>query len=336
MKCPKCSYISFDHNQVCPKCEKDITTEQAKLNLPLFLANPPFLLASLIGEMEEVQGDYDIGTQTDGIEGESSEFSFNDTTVLEGTSFDETQDLSMSLDDDESLKRDLDELPLEDPDSMAETGEGKGAMALEESEAAAEKETADASPFMGSPDEEITLDFEEPTVSEKKTELDGTQELAEGKELALDLGELTIDEADGTLEMGGVHEEEEKKETPLKKAEFTMDSEKETQGQGTGEIELSLDDLKIDDTGELLIGDDTVVIDSSEIAPELEKTKGDDSGSGDLKVKGENLARDLPDEAPTLESESISVDLGKDEELNIDLDDLDLELDLEEPEGKKK
>ena len=161
--------------------------------------------------------------------------------------------------------------------------------------------------------------------------------MTEGKELDLDLGELTIDEADETLEMGGAHEEDEKKEThSFKGAEFTMESGKEPQGQGTGEIELSLDDLKIDDTGELLIGDDTVVIDSSEIASELEKTRGDDFGSGDLKVKGENLARDLPDEAPTLESESISVELGKYEELSIDLDDLDLELDLEEPEGKKK
>jgi hypothetical protein len=36
MKCPKCGYISFDFNRVCPKCNKDVGTEQAKLNIPSF------------------------------------------------------------------------------------------------------------------------------------------------------------------------------------------------------------------------------------------------------------------------------------------------------------
>ena len=95
--------------------------------------------------------------------------------------------------------------------------------------------------------------------------MDGTQELGEEKDLDLNLGELTIDEADGTLEMGGTQGEDEWKEKPSKDAAFNLGAEKETQSNGTGEIELSLDDLKIDDTGELLIGDDTVVIDSNEI-----------------------------------------------------------------------
>ena len=159
--------------------------------------------------------------------------------------------------------------------------------------------------------------------------------MGEKKDLDLDLGELTIDEADGTLEMGGTQGEDEWKEKPSKDAAFHLGAEKETQSNGTGEIELSLDDLKIDDTGELLIGDDTVVIDSNEIDTELEKAKGEDWGGRDSKIKGENLARVLPDEAPTLESEGIPVEMAKEEELNIDLDDLDLELDLEEPEDKK-
>ena len=53
MKCPKCDYISFDYNQVCPKCEKDISGEQAKLNLPRYRPNPPYLLARLTGEIYE-------------------------------------------------------------------------------------------------------------------------------------------------------------------------------------------------------------------------------------------------------------------------------------------
>ena len=44
MKCPKCSYISFDYNQVCPKCKRDIASEQQRMNLPSFKCDPPFLL----------------------------------------------------------------------------------------------------------------------------------------------------------------------------------------------------------------------------------------------------------------------------------------------------
>ena len=53
MKCPKCGYISFDYNQVCPKCSKDISAEQARLNLPSFRPDTPYLLQTLIGEGDE-------------------------------------------------------------------------------------------------------------------------------------------------------------------------------------------------------------------------------------------------------------------------------------------
>jgi len=50
MRCPKCGYISFDHNLTCPKCNKDISSEQKRLNLPSFMPSPPPLLGALIGE----------------------------------------------------------------------------------------------------------------------------------------------------------------------------------------------------------------------------------------------------------------------------------------------
>ncbi|MCJ7593470.1 MAG: hypothetical protein MUO52_01695, partial [Desulfobacterales bacterium] len=53
MKCPKCGYISFDYNQVCPKCNKDITAEQDKLHIPAFRPDPPALLGALVGESNE-------------------------------------------------------------------------------------------------------------------------------------------------------------------------------------------------------------------------------------------------------------------------------------------
>lgn len=49
MKCPKCNYTSFDHNQVCPKCGNDNAEEQTRLKLSPNKPNPPFFLASLMG-----------------------------------------------------------------------------------------------------------------------------------------------------------------------------------------------------------------------------------------------------------------------------------------------
>ncbi len=47
MKCSKCGYTSFDYNQRCPKCNKDLTQEREWINLPPFKPNPPSLLGHL-------------------------------------------------------------------------------------------------------------------------------------------------------------------------------------------------------------------------------------------------------------------------------------------------
>jgi len=53
MKCNKCGYTSFDHNQNCPKCNYDLVAEATKMNLPSYMASPPYLLASLLGGKDE-------------------------------------------------------------------------------------------------------------------------------------------------------------------------------------------------------------------------------------------------------------------------------------------
>ena len=55
MKCPKCGYLSFDYSQECAKCNKDISGEQEKMNVPPFRPNPPSMLAALTGEANESQ-----------------------------------------------------------------------------------------------------------------------------------------------------------------------------------------------------------------------------------------------------------------------------------------
>jgi hypothetical protein len=44
--------VSFDHLDMCKKCGKDLSEVRQTLNLPDFEANVPFLLGTLVGEME--------------------------------------------------------------------------------------------------------------------------------------------------------------------------------------------------------------------------------------------------------------------------------------------
>jgi len=65
MKCPKCDYISFDDNQVCPKCNRDISSERARMNLPSYRSNPPSLLGTLFGKTQESKINTKIENQVD-------------------------------------------------------------------------------------------------------------------------------------------------------------------------------------------------------------------------------------------------------------------------------
>jgi hypothetical protein len=52
MRCPKCGYVSFDHLNNCMKCSRDLADCRQDLNLLDFRPEVPFLLGSLVGEME--------------------------------------------------------------------------------------------------------------------------------------------------------------------------------------------------------------------------------------------------------------------------------------------
>ena len=54
MRCPKCGYVSFDHLNSCMKCSRDLADCRQDLNLLDFKPEVPFLLGSLVGEMEGV------------------------------------------------------------------------------------------------------------------------------------------------------------------------------------------------------------------------------------------------------------------------------------------
>ena len=52
MKCPKCSYVSFDYNELCPKCHRDVRQVREQMNLITFKPNPPSVLDILAAENE--------------------------------------------------------------------------------------------------------------------------------------------------------------------------------------------------------------------------------------------------------------------------------------------
>jgi hypothetical protein len=60
MKCPKCGFISFDYNETCPKCNKDISREREKMHHVPFRPDVPFLVGALIGETAESQTELKI------------------------------------------------------------------------------------------------------------------------------------------------------------------------------------------------------------------------------------------------------------------------------------
>jgi len=56
MKCPKCSFISFDYNDACPKCGKDITHERDLMDLPSYKPKPLSPVGPLNAD-SEIPGD---------------------------------------------------------------------------------------------------------------------------------------------------------------------------------------------------------------------------------------------------------------------------------------
>jgi len=56
MKCPKCSFISFDYNDACPRCNKDLTNERDLMGLPSYKPKPLSMLAPLNAYTTDISG----------------------------------------------------------------------------------------------------------------------------------------------------------------------------------------------------------------------------------------------------------------------------------------
>jgi hypothetical protein len=87
MKCPKCKYVSFDYNEVCPKCNKELASERKKMNLSGYKPNPPFFLGSLTGDLSDSRFGIEVGAIAgrEDVEMKDLEMNLDIATAQEGT-----------------------------------------------------------------------------------------------------------------------------------------------------------------------------------------------------------------------------------------------------------
>ena len=312
MKCPKCGYISFDYNLSCPKCNKDISTEQEKLHIPAFRPDAPSLLGSLIGEANESQANL-IPTGSQVTLEEEPDITFDEASPIDSS----------------ELNMDSGELSLDDTSALSlDTGETQApATALQKSKA--EKGKPGTGEFKLEPETDLAdLDLGEEGEDEfsldsgKKGEEASAAEEVEDSDLDITL-DLKEDEAPGSKASA-------KRSTPVGAEASAPELEpldleaKET--QGNEELELSLDDLKVSDTGELKLGSKSKASGDLDNLLEMDEIKLDEIPLTEIPQDSKREAR-VVSVAPLKKK---AAEDPSEDELSLDLEDLDLDLEMED------
>ncbi len=187
MKCPKCNYVSFDYNQVCPKCNKDISAEQQRMNLPTYRPSPLSLLGGLTGEPGQSEDSvFDEGQNLDmdfEIKGngkaEKPEEPTLSADLLETNLLDEEEEIEhleplpdFEEEEGEKISPESVEISLEDSErtlALFDTGEMEGVISLDSDE----------------------LPLVEPELEQEVLSESGP---AKERELGIDLEDLSLDE----------------------------------------------------------------------------------------------------------------------------------------------
>jgi hypothetical protein len=275
MKCSKCGYISFDYNQVCPKCNKEISSDQGKLNLPAFRPDPPTLLGALTGEHNESQVDlsFDSGSGM-GARVDADE-DLEDSVVMGSA--------EMSLDEEEGL-----DISLETED----TGEFE--------EPAEEEITESVSDFdLAGEDEEISLDMDDLSTEESDSqEIAPIESAVEEEELTIDFDEAPLDDSEDGGEVKIQEASDEGEEIDIDS--LALDAEDAGKDEEQDEVELDLDDLEIDDSGQFEVSGaeapDEALDKGAEIEIDLDAISTEEPEALDVSPEGdEELAVDLED-----------------------------------------
>ena len=321
MKCPKCGYISFDYNLSCPKCNKDISSEQEKLHIPAFRPDPLFLLGALTGEVNESQ----VSPASTG-----SQISFEqeaDISLDDSNSLDSGE---VNLEDSSELNLDSGELSLDDTSSLSmDTGELQAQVAKGLQKPTAERGKPGTGEFkleseadLGDLDlgedgeEELSLDS-----GEKGEEESFSQEAADSDlDITLELDEDEVADS-GSKDDLLTHVSAESSTPELEPLDLEAEETK-----GKGEIELTLDDLKIDDTGELELGPDSKALGDLDRLLEMDEIKLDEIPMTEAPPKSKREPLVVNAAAPKKKGSEKSAD----DELSLELDDLDLELEMED------
>jgi hypothetical protein len=254
MKCPKCGYISFDYNHTCPKCNKNISPEREKMNLPDYRPNPPFLLGTLLDGTRTTgpQPEGGTGAYSSGV-GETS-FSADDSEAIEAIdeAFEDSQDMDIQL----TSSPDIELEDTIEPIDLATTMEGAGPGSLNTEDVELDVDhstrdfggTLDGEPSvvgeMSSDDFEIkeSGDSEEIEQAEifdsEEEEPADTEPLIKGQEIDQAIDSLGLNEtSDFELEAEpGAGEKEKPKEAAADKEELKAD----------GTLSLDLDSIDLD------------------------------------------------------------------------------------------
>jgi hypothetical protein len=226
MKCPKCGNVSFDHLDNCMKCSRDLSADRNELNLMDFRPEVPFLLGSLVGEMQGggVQQDLSFTQETEielgGLDmGEplAPEGSIDMLEEAGATGAGSSDELSLSeipLDDLETIEAsalgdaaveelqlgDLAELSGEDA-GPAEEDDGFLGLEFEEDESSADdfadlEEVLTSEPASADQGDALGLDLNEDDLSALAKELEGHLDSEEGgkKKGAVDDLELDLED----------------------------------------------------------------------------------------------------------------------------------------------
>lgn len=321
MKCPKCGYVSFDYNLSCPKCNKDISSEQEKLHIPAFRPDPPFLLGALTGEANETQA---------GMTHTGSQISFEKEADI---SLDEPSPLDsgeITVEDSSELSLDSGEFSLDDTSSLAldtaevQTDAAKGFQrpkTVEDKGGSAEFE------------EELEADFGDLDLGEEGEEefsLDSVEKgekaapAQEAADLELDITlDLDEDEVSGTGSKDDLLASMNAETSALDLEPLHLESE---EGLGKEEIELNLDDLKINETGELELGPEDQASEDLDKLLQMDELNLDEIPLTEAPPKSKREAIVINASAPKKKPPEKSAD----DELSLDLDDLELDLEMED------
>ena len=200
MKCPKCNYISFDYNQTCPKCKKDLVESRGKMNYPSFRPSPLSIPSfKSQGPTESVRMEQRMGFSLE----ETTEINFPDSQDLDielesaPAQKAEESDLDFSLDDEsDELSLDFDDLEMDDAAPVAS----------QKKQTAAAKDSLESDLDFSFDDEtdELSLDFDEPAIEDTATEaLKKNQQIGieDSIEAKLDLAFEEEDDADIDLQL---------------------------------------------------------------------------------------------------------------------------------------